>query len=807
MARIKLYDEDLIITGQETVIGSDVDGSTQNYKISSIRDYIEDTANNISQDNIKVLIAVNAVGTTVEDAINNYSIEGEPVEILDKQILLVRALLEIVSDSEVTLETRYYDILGLGKGTYGLGGNTNVGEENLLEFRREGNITLPSTSGNTPVVHSIASTDLDDPEFRVNNEDEDYLIELGTDYYFKIYNPFGLGDITSVNSFKLYRFVGGVGTYGLGNDASITADFEEVNAFDGTNQITGRKYVLPNVINGSRITAPTPTVENIADAVRDAYQNTSINISDKELVTFEAKEYINGSVVVKKYHWRRGERSNIQNTCVVSDFEHYNTEELARLTTVPSDSEAPLTIRSIYGVDELDPITNLNSNSEAVVIDVTEPQYFLSTTEGSRNVVTALYLFIGDSGTYGDGQADVAEAGDFQLIEYTAEENKTIKKTSQLVNDGDGSNVFATVDQIVGVSGLEAIDEGDGIGFRLKGRNAANFGIIGEEAVDISVSQTASNDIGGRGKYTFTQGFENKNKEDSSIIFGYQNESSPERTNFSSAIAGNNLLVGYTNKTHNNSYASFVLGNTNRLGTSGAGSSGGSGESCVWYSIVGGRDNVQYSAKNSLMVGANLLSGSAGCAVVGISNVDLTVTPATGQVFTLDSDDNPRFIVGNGDYNSVTKVGTRSNAFVVMANGEITAPSTSIADINNAGVKAITTNEYVLSLLREEGIVGTRVTDSVNGTYNIDWNAGSVFIITMTADTTFSDINFPTGTDTKVITLELAGNFTPTFPSYWEARPSNDAFDGTVRNEITVNCKNGTSGSENVTFGLENLAT
>jgi hypothetical protein len=115
--------------------------------------------------------------------------------------------------------------------------------------------------------------------------------------------------------------------------------------------------------------------------------------------------------------------------------------------------------------------------------------------------------------------------------------------------------------------------------------------------------------------------------------------------------------------------------------------------------------------------------------------------------------------------------------------------------------KAATVNQ------KEEEIVGTRVTDTVSGTYAIDWNAGSVFILTMTANTTFSDSNLPTGTETKVITVELAGAFVATFPSYYEARPSNDAYDITVRNELTVNCKNGTSSGENVTYGLENLAT
>jgi hypothetical protein len=56
----------------------------------------------------------------------------------------------------------------------------------------------------------------------------------------------------------------------------------------------------------------------------------------------------------------------------------------------------------------------------------------------------------------------------------------------------------------------------------------------------------------------------------------------------------------------------------------------------------------------------------------------------------------------------------------------------------------------------------------------------------MTGDTTFSDINLPTsGTNTKVITIYMTGNYTPTFPTNWTTNTIG-TYDGTVMNQLVV---------------------
>ena len=104
---------------------------------------------------------------------------------------------------------------------------------------------------------------------------------------------------------------------------------------------------------------------------------------------------------------------------------------------------------------------------------------------------------------------------------------------------------------------------------------------------------------------------------------------------------------------------------------------------------------------------------------------------------------------------------------------------------------------------KEHQINGIRINASVATSYAIDWNAGSVFVLTMTANTTFSNANLPTGVNAKIITIELTGAFAPTFPANWTLKPSTDAYDGVKNNLIEVNCLNGTAAAEKIYYHNE----
>jgi len=109
------------------------------------------------------------------------------------------------------------------------------------------------------------------------------------------------------------------------------------------------------------------------------------------------------------------------------------------------------------------------------------------------------------------------------------------------------------------------------------------------------------------------------------------------------------------------------------------------------------------------------------------------------------------------------------------------------------------------SIPNEHQINGIRVTSNVTGTYAIDWNAASVFVLTMTANTNFSFSNLPTGVNSKIITVILTGTFVPTFPAIATLKPATDVYDGAKLNEYTINCVNGTAASEMIYYHNELL--
>ena len=106
---------------------------------------------------------------------------------------------------------------------------------------------------------------------------------------------------------------------------------------------------------------------------------------------------------------------------------------------------------------------------------------------------------------------------------------------------------------------------------------------------------------------------------------------------------------------------------------------------------------------------------------------------------------------------------------------------------------------------KEHEINGIRVTANVTGTYAIDWNAGSVFVLTMTANTTFSFSNLPTGVNSRIITVIITGAFVPTFPLIATPKPATDVYNGAKLNEYTINCVNGTDASEMIFYHNELL--
>ena len=83
-----------------------------------------------------------------------------------------------------------------------------------------------------------------------------------------------------------------------------------------------------------------------------------------------------------------------------------------------------------------------------------------------------------------------------------------------------GTTEFKSVPYALNVTGLEAIDEGNGIGWRLKGKNPDNFGPIGIGAVDLSDNYLNSNTAGATGEFSTALGADNTASGDFSTAMG-----------------------------------------------------------------------------------------------------------------------------------------------------------------------------------------------------------------------------------------------------------------------------------------------
>ena len=376
-------------------------------------------------------------------------------------------------------------------------------------------------------------------------------------------------------------------------------------------------------------------------------------------------------------------------------------------TAKPEDAD----VIDVNGKDKEEPEIAVNNSTTPIVRDdATKDTYVIVTenNEGSKDY--EVYKFEGADGTYGAGQASTAVNGDFTKVDKTEDVELESAKLSSFINDGNGDieKPFLTEDDI-DVSGLEAIDEGNGTGWRLIDRDPANYGNIGSNAVDFSDSDEATNTNGAVGSRSFVTGKNNEGQVPYSSIFGSGNKS------FVGNYSVGTFISGFENEVYPWSYGTFTSGYINKLGTPG---STGGGNPIIYYSGAIGYSNNIYGGRASYAIGAGLTGGSAYTVLVGAANVDLTSVTANQSWSPSNSPLNPAFIVGTGDVispNAATPTFTRKNGFVVWRNDTAELPNATIANIDARGAKAVPTVEWV------QANAGGAV-DSING------NTGTVVL-------------------------------------------------------------------------------
>jgi hypothetical protein len=102
-----------------------------------------------------------------------------------------------------------------------------------------------------------------------------------------------------------------------------------------------------------------------------------------------------------------------------------------------------------------------------------------------------------------------------------------------------------------------------------------------------------------------------------------------------------------------------------------------------------------------------------------------------------------------------------------------------LAIVQSGETKKINASEFIGGADNESN------TESVSGTYNIDWNEYSNWDLTLTGNTTLTQSNAPTTDKEKTITIYVQGDYALTLPTEWEVK-NGGAYDGVNGSQIVV---------------------
>ena len=287
---------------------------------------------------------------------------------------------------------------------------------------------------------------------------------------------------------------------------------------------------------------------------------------------------------------------------------------------VTNDPNAVLEDLGEIGATALEDV--VNAASPALIIGAGENWYF----EFTRSAVRYVYGFTGASGIYGSGQTQTTST-DFFLI----------------YDEGVTG---------VEVGAFNTLDEGNGNGIVISGRVAANFGDIGLNAFDISVSSGADSARGATGSGAFAHGEDiAAGGDNSAIISSYDAVTS----GYGATVIASNYLITASG-TGSGVYSATRVQNAGD-----------------YSAIVGGDENtISAAADKSVVLGGDSNDSTNLRQVVwGHSNIANSENEAVGGMFALDEAIDITgtarvFGIGIG-----TGTGARNTGFAVRRNGTV----------------------------------------------------------------------------------------------------------------------------------------
>ncbi|PWK19675.1 tail fiber domain-containing protein [Xanthomarina spongicola] len=338
-------------------------------------------------------------------------------------------------------------------------------------------------------------------------------------------------------------------------------------------------------------------------------------------------------------------------------------------------------------------------------------------------------------------------------------------------------------------TGLEAIDEGNGIGWRFIDRDPANYGNIGQNAVDLSISSNSSSNFGATGNYAIAFGAVVTASGIGSIAGGTGSIASGLSSialGINSQATGDNAIA-LGDSAEASGADAIALGNSNAVGNGSL--------SFGFLSSANGRF--------STAIGSGLIVNAFNSMSIGQLNI------GGGNPESWIPTD-PLFEIGNS-----TDPSNRSNALTVLKNGTITAPSFDITEI--ADPKALITKEYLeanvlsasgLRAIDEGNGIGWRLIGRIPNNYNnigkdaVDFSTGtSIAPSGASGDNSFSmgSLNYSSGNYSFSFGFQCSAtnDYSLAFGLYANA---------TGTNSISIGYNNRANGSYSVALGYNTEA-
>jgi hypothetical protein len=357
------------------------------------------------------------------------------------------------TDPDVTAEYIDYDI------------NTRVIEMSIGEtskFNDGDRITYYANNG-TLNVAIIQSVDIPNEEITL---DQPYDLYTGADNYFKnIFN-------NSVPANDLDNFVSGNHNNAGGNSSTVFGSF---NNTENDNQLIIGKYNYNK--SDTTMEIGWGTDDSTRYNIFEVYTNGVTTVPQATDSDIDIKG--DSALITKGY----ADRHYVDNTgatafTALTDTPNaYGNFAGYAVTVNQAEDGLEFTQLSIDNLSDVDTSTTAPSNGQVLKWDS----------------VNSLWVPGADSAYV----ASLNDIGDVNVTGVT---------DNQIISWDDTAGEWHSIDLPNTATGLESIDEGNGTGWRLIGRDAANYGNIGNGSVDFSYSDAVSTSNGATGNNVFVTG-------------------------------------------------------------------------------------------------------------------------------------------------------------------------------------------------------------------------------------------------------------------------------------------------------------